>query len=74
MPKKEQTMTGAVRVGSKVFTPGMEEELSEALDAETAKRLTERGVIEGFSTGGAPKAESETQSAGEANTKQGAKK
>jgi hypothetical protein len=42
------SITRSIRHGSKVFKPGMEEELASAATPEQLHRLTEMGMISGF--------------------------
>jgi hypothetical protein len=59
MPATEKKILRGVRVGGRTYTPGQEDELEEALTSEEAKRLTDKGYLEGKFSGKAkaPKAE-----------------
>jgi hypothetical protein len=63
MPKDSRTILSGVRVGKQVFTDGMEDELSAALDQSALDRLTEKGAIAGdFKASKAVKPEAEPKS------------
>ncbi len=47
MPKDNRTILNGVRVGAKVFTDGMEDELAAALDQKQLDRLIDKGHIAG---------------------------
>lgn len=50
MAKDAKTIHGSVRVGGDVFIAGQEEDLAKALPAGDVERLTEMGIISGFSS------------------------
>lgn len=51
MANTERKIVRGVRVGAKTYVPGMEDELDDALSAEEAKRLTDKGYLEGKFSG-----------------------
>lgn len=68
---------GKKRMPGKLFTPGMEDELQAAADVSTIERLTEKGVIAGFSVKAekaAAKAEETDEASNEAKGKDSDKK
>lgn len=57
MAEKEKKIVRGVRLGSKVYTAGMEGELAEVLKPEDAERLAAKGHIEGQWGKSQPKAD-----------------
>lgn len=47
MAKDNREIRSGVRIGKKVFTEGMEDDLAAALSAAQLERLLEKGVIAG---------------------------
>jgi hypothetical protein len=60
MANSSRKIIRGVRVDSKTYTPGLEDELNKVLSAETAKRLVDKGHLEGGWSGAEAKKGSET--------------
>lgn len=48
MPKENRKINHGVRIGVKVYTEGMEDELASVLSKNDIQRLTDKGSLEGF--------------------------
>lgn len=65
MANKDRKIIRGVRVGTKTYVPGQEDELDAVLTAAEVKRLSTKGYLEGKWSGGAaePEATEKTEKA-----------